>query len=158
MNKYCFFLGIISFNILLIGCNKSPSSSGSNHNIQYVETILDGCHLGYSEYLVQPKTNTLSSDTVIVNTLGDTTNISVNLYYICAWRFTSDHYFDADTLFLEINDACISDTSRCGAYCYCDYIFIYRFINISGKNIKYKAYFDTPRQGDSKIIGTGVIE
>lgn len=146
---------LILFTTILFQCceeDNSPveNSGPGSQSAKHLETELRGC--SKAGYMDEP-TDFFGGDTVIVTQDNDTTKIKVNLWYICEWRFEDAFELTDDTLFLTIIDTC---TNNCGAWCYCDYIFDYKFENLSGKNIAYKAYYESQRK-DSKIIGTGII-
>jgi hypothetical protein len=153
--KNNYFLLIVVLTLNLVCCKDttdSINSSDKNKNdVQYVGTTLGGCN---NKRQIGKTLNKVASDTVIVTTKNDTTTISVNLYYLCEWRFDNDYSFSSDTLYLTIRDTC---TGNCGAWCDCNYIFDYRFVNISQKGIKYNARFKSLRN-DSRVIGEGIIE
>ncbi len=136
----------------LFGCNDSSLNidKEKSNDLEYFATVLKGCNIEDNYSSIK---TVIEADTVIINTFNDTTTISVNLFYICSWKFDNTYMFGNDTLFLTITDTC---TTNCGAWCMCDYIFDYKFSDLSGKGIVYKAYFESLRD-DSRVIGTGLI-
>ena len=148
---------ILLFSIFsLFSCHDNGTSSNENEDniIELYNVELNGCNkIGFLSKISEINnvdTVIYEKDTVIVKTLNDTTTVSVNLNYICAWKFDNNYEIIGDTLYLTITDTC---TTNCGAWCYCDYIFDYKFSDLTDKNLIYKAYFESLRN-DSKVFQT----
>lgn len=152
-----FLLFTISSLFSCIG-DSTSSNDDDNENIEFYNVELKGCN-NIEFFSKLTETNDLDTiiyekDTVIIKTANDTTTVSVNLHYICAWKFDHTYEITEDTLFLTIIDTC---STNCGAWCYCDYIFDYKFSNLDREDMVYKAYFESLRD-DSRIIGIGEIK
>lgn len=153
--NFIIILTCIAFSTISCDEKDEVTKQENTAKIQYLKSELGGCN---NKTIENIEVGDERNDTVIINVLNDTLNISVGFTYICCAPFKTDCSIKDDSIFISIIDTCSNPYHNCYCRCACYYTFDYFFNSLSNKNYYYQILLSDPREENDTIFNMGTMD